>query len=55
MISKLFASCHTTRQTEDGFLGDEVDLRMFLHSGYKMSVSNDPAIRFIVENASERL
>jgi hypothetical protein len=52
MINKLFASCHTTRQTEDGFLGDEVDLRMFLHSEYKMSVSTNPNIRFIVENGS---
>lgn len=32
LIGRLFASCHTTRQTEDELLGDEVDLRMFLHS-----------------------
>lgn len=52
LINQLFASCHTTRKTDEELLGDEVDLRMYLHSQYNMRTSQDPAIRFIVDNAS---
>lgn len=55
LISKLFASCHTTRQTDDGLLGDEVDLRMFLHSEFTMSASEDKNIRFVVQSGDDRL
>lgn len=32
------ASCHTVRKVNQEFLGDELDLRMFLYSGYNYSV-----------------
>ena len=50
LVFKLFATCHTTKQIQGEFMGDEVDLRMFLYSGYKMSDSEDPNVKFVVKN-----
>lgn len=46
LVWKLFATCHTTKQVEGVFLGDEVDLRMFLYSQYEMSHSIQTSIKF---------
>lgn len=48
LIYKLFAACHTVRHINGEFLGDEVDLRMFLHSDYQMTVPEDQQIRLRV-------
>lgn len=34
ILIKLFASCHTVRQIEGEFMGDELDLRMFLFTQF---------------------
>jgi hypothetical protein len=41
LLSKLMASCHTVRRVEGQFVGDELDLRMFLHSEFTYTVPND--------------
>jgi magnesium-transporting ATPase (P-type) len=42
---KLFASCHTVRKIQDEFMGDELDLRMFLFSGFSFELSENVNIR----------
>lgn len=44
---KIFATCHTTKEINGKFMGDEVDLRMFLFSGYEMSKSHKEDVRFV--------
>lgn len=41
IITKLMASCHTVRKVGEKFLGDELDLRMFLFSEYQYEVPQD--------------
>ncbi len=36
---KIFGSCHTVREFDHELLGDEIDLKMFLHSGYSLKKS----------------
>jgi cation-transporting ATPase 13A2 len=38
LLCKLMASCHTVRRVCEEFLGDELDLRMFLYSEFKYEV-----------------
>jgi hypothetical protein len=45
-VWKLFASCHTTKKIDGEFLGDEVDLRMFLFSKYEMKTSKKNDVKF---------
>lgn len=45
----LFACCHTVREFEGKLMGDEIDLKMFLHSGYELRPSREPATCFEVE------
>ena len=45
-IWKLFSTCHTTKKIQGQFLGDEVDLRMFLFSKYDMRESQNPDVKF---------
>ena len=55
LIYKLFACCHTVRKHEGNYLGDEVDLRMYLHSNYTMSVPEGGNVRFVVEKNKDKL
>lgn len=55
ILYKLFASCHTVRKIEDEFMGDELDLRMFLFSDFTFQLSDDVKVRFIVEKDGTRL
>lgn len=55
LIRKLFACCHTVKNIDGEFLGDEVDLRMYLYSTYTMINSDKPEIKFIAEKDSIRL
>lgn len=41
ILAKLMASCHTVRKVAEEFMGDELDLRMFLYSGYEYHVPED--------------
>lgn len=36
LVWKLFATCHTTKNIGGKLMGDEVDLRMFIFSDFKM-------------------
>ena len=33
---KVMASCHTVRMIDDKLMGDEIDLKLFKHSGYEL-------------------
>lgn len=55
LLLQLFASCHAVRHVEGTFLGDEVDLRMFLFSGYTLAPASGKDVRFCVDNGSDRL
>lgn len=46
---KLFACCHTVKEFEGRLMGDEIDLKMFLHSGYRLCTSKEAATCFEVE------
>jgi cation-transporting ATPase 13A3/4/5 len=43
---KLFASCHTVREFDEKIMGDEIDLKTFLHSGYTLRASTAANICF---------
>lgn len=38
---KIFGSCHTVRSVDSNLLGDEIDLKMFLHSSYFLKYSKN--------------
>lgn len=41
MDFKIFGSCHTVRYFNKDLLGDEIDLKIFGHSGYKLIDSKE--------------
>ena len=50
LILKGFGSCHSVREIDGELLGDEVDLRMFLHSGYNLEPFESSDVKFKVRS-----
>ena len=53
MVWQLFATCHSVKKSGESFLGDEVDLRMFLFSEYEFQDVDDAESCFSVLNKNK--
>ena len=49
----LFATCHCTREINGQFMGDQIDLRMFLFSEYQMKQSEKIQVKFEVSKGND--